>query len=119
MSALKLLRVSPDLTSVESTPVAADRVLAGAPMQRLNNVFSNSKENFFSGVWASTSGKWNISYTEDEFCFLIAGKAILTDSEGHAEEINAGDAFVIPAGYQGSWETIGEAKKFYAMYEQS
>lgn len=50
---------------------------------------------------------------------MIEGKAILTDAQGHVEEINAGDAFVVPAGYQGTWETIGNAKKFYSIYEQS
>jgi uncharacterized cupin superfamily protein len=116
-SPIKLLRVSPSLEGKTSDKIAADRVISGAPSERLNNVFTNTKENFFCGVWESTTGKWNLSYTEDEFCYLIEGKAILTDSEGYAEHINPGDGFVIPAGYKGTWETIGSAKKFYSIYE--
>ena len=48
---------------------------------------------------------------------MIAGQAIITDAQGQEEAVNAGDAFVIPAGFNGSWETIGEACKFYAIYE--
>jgi len=119
MSAVKLLRVSPSVESQEQTPVNPERIISGAPLERLNNVFTNTKENFFCGVWESTTGKWNLNYTEDEFCYMIEGKAILTDADGHAEEINAGDAFVVPAGFQGTWETIGVAKKFYSIYEEA
>lgn len=115
----KLQRIAPAANAPESTPIAPERVITGAPQQVLENLFTNSKENFFCGVWSSTEGKWNLSYTEDEFCYLIKGKAILTDADGVSEEINAGDAFVVPAGYQGTWETIGEAQKFYAIYEEA
>jgi len=118
MSSVKLLRVSANTESVAPSAIDQERVLAGSPIQKVKNDFTNAKENFFCGVWESTTGKWNISYTEDEFCYLIEGKAILTDSEGHSEEIVPGVAFVIPAGYQGTWETIGTAKKFYSMYEE-
>lgn len=115
----KLLRISPSAACEPVTPIAAERVIAGKPADIAANLFTNSKENFFCGVWASTSGQWTLDYTEDEFCYLIEGQAILQDQLGNEEIINAGDAFVIPAGYQGSWETIGSAKKFYAIYEES
>ncbi|MAC48618.1 MAG: transcriptional regulator [Oceanospirillum sp.] len=114
----KLKRITPAADAGEPTPINPERVLAGAPKEVLENLFTNEKENFFCGVWSSTEGKWMLNYTEDEFCYLIKGKAILTDAEGVTEEINAGDAFVVPAGYQGTWETIGEAQKFYAIYEE-
>jgi len=115
----QLLRITPSCDASQATPINADRVLAGTPQEVINNLFTNSKENFFCGVWSSTEGQWTLNYTEDEFCYLIKGKAILTDAAGVSEEINSGDAFVIPAGYEGTWETIGEAQKFYAIYEES
>ena len=115
----KLIRIIPGSDPSESTPINPEKVLAGAPQQVLENLFTNTKENFFCGVWSSTEGKWTLNYTEDEFCYLISGRAILTDNEGTVQEINAGDAFVVPVGYQGTWETIGEAKKFYAIYEEA
>lgn len=53
MSAIKLLRVSPSLEGQEQTPVAKERLISGAPLERLNNLFTNTKENFFCGVWES------------------------------------------------------------------
>lgn len=117
----KLKRIRSEFTGAEGadTPISLDRVISGKPMESVENLFTNTKENFFCGVWSSTEGKWNLNYTEDEFCYLISGRAVLTDEEGHQEILSAGDAFVIPAGYKGSWETIGHAKKFYAIYEES
>jgi len=114
-----LLRIKPSAEAPIATDINPERVLSGAPKEIIDNLFTNSKENFFCGVWSSTEGKWTLNYTEDEFCYLIKGKAILTDAQGVAEQINTGDAFVIPAGYQGTWETIGEAQKFYAIYEEA
>ncbi|WP_286239045.1 cupin domain-containing protein [Neptuniibacter halophilus] len=115
----KLLRIKPAEVAPEAMPIAQERILSGAPKEVLENLFTNDKENFFCGVWSSDTGRWTLNYTEDEFCYMIRGKAIITNSEGGAEEVNAGDAFVIPAGFQGSWETVGEAQKFYAIYEEA
>lgn len=115
----KLLRVPSSINHKDFSPVEPHKIQQGSPQQRLNNVFTNTSENFFCGVWESTEGTWSVDYTEDEFCYLIEGKAILTDSDGVAEEINPGDGFVIPAGYKGTWQTIGHCKKFYSIYEAS
>ena len=114
----KLLRITTDAANPEVGPVAPEKLLSGNPQQITSNQFTNSKENFFCGVWSSDAGKWKIAYTEDEFCYLIKGQAIITDSDGHIETINAGDSFVIPAGFAGTWESVGEAQKFYAIYEE-
>jgi uncharacterized cupin superfamily protein len=113
-----LRRISPDLSQQQATSTDPKKCLSGNPMQRVHNQFANSKENFFCGTWGSTEGKWNISYSEDEFCYIIKGKAIITDQAGHSETVVQGDAFVIPAGFEGTWETIGEVEKFYSMYEE-
>ena len=42
---------------------------------------------------------------------------ILTDADGEAQEFKAGDAFVIPAGFAGTWETIEPVRKWYAIFE--
>ncbi|MCV6625421.1 MAG: cupin domain-containing protein [Cellvibrionaceae bacterium] len=105
-------------TSGETRPIKADKVIVGKPIEQVHNLYTNNDENFFCGVWSSDSGKWRVQYQEDEFCYLIDGEAILTDAQGNSERLNAGDAFVIPAGFEGSWETLGKATKFYAIYEK-
>ncbi|MFG1490830.1 cupin domain-containing protein, partial [Oceanospirillum sp. HFRX-1_2] len=80
---LKRIRSEHQAAEGADTPIGLDRVISGKPMESVENLFTNSKENFFCGVWSSTEGKWNLNYTEDEFCYLISGRAILTDEEGH------------------------------------
>lgn len=98
-----------------STP---GEVLAGRPVTTLHNYYSSSDEKFFSGVWESTVGSWRVNYTEDEFCTLLAGKAVLRGDDGSSQTFVAGDAFVIPAGFTGSWETVEPVRKLYAIYQR-
>ncbi|WP_323845816.1 cupin domain-containing protein [Microbulbifer magnicolonia] len=114
----KLLRIVAGQGAQESGPVAEEKLLAGRPQQMTEHFFTNAKENFFCGVWSSDAGKWRLSYSEDEFCYIIDGEAVITDADGHSERVMAGDAFCIPAGFEGSWETVGSVKKFYAIYEE-
>ena len=61
---------------------------------------------FFSGIWESSPGKWRVSYAENEFCGILSGRVVLTGADGKAQEFKAGDAFIIPAGFEGTWETV-------------
>jgi uncharacterized protein len=107
-----------------SVPVAATssavepaKLLAGAPRTTLANHYSDPSARFHCGTWASTPGKWRVDYTEHEFCHLLEGRVRLTAEDGTAVEFGPGDAFVVPAGFKGSWETIETARKLYAIFE--
>lgn len=100
----------------ESAP-PADRVLEGQPKTSVRNYFSDPSGQFFAGTWASTVGKWTIQYTEHEFCHLLEGRVVITSADGRRWQFNAGDAWVIPAGFSGTWETVEPARKRYAIFE--
>jgi uncharacterized cupin superfamily protein len=93
-------------------------ILAGAPETRLRNYYADAGGEFFAGIWESSIGKWRIRYTEEEFCMLLEGKAVVTDEAGHAHSFSKGDAFVIPSGFTGTWETVEPVKKYYAIFER-
>ncbi len=42
---------------------------------------------------------------------------MITSAEGKRWQFNAGDAWVIPAGFSGTWETVEPARKRYAVFE--
>ncbi len=107
----KFQRISMDATTDEREPVDASKLLAGSPQQMTVNQFTNARGNFFVGVWGSDAGTWRVSYSEDEFCTILEGEAILTDKDGHAEHLKAGDSFTIASGFCGTWQTIGSVKK--------
>jgi uncharacterized cupin superfamily protein len=99
-----------------STP-AADRLISGSPQQRVANHFSDASQQFFSGIWSSTPGKWRIRYTESEFCCLTRGRVVLENLSGERWEFGPGSGFVVPAGFEGTWEVLEECTKFYAIFE--
>lgn len=111
------LRLNTASTAGETTPVDPAKLLSGTPVQTTDNQFTNERGNLFAGVWGSEPGKWRISYTEDEVCTLIEGAVVLTHTDGTAHRYEAGDSFVIPSGFEGTWESIGSVRKLYVIVE--
>jgi uncharacterized cupin superfamily protein len=104
------------LASEAATP-AADRLLADNPQQQVSNYFSDSTQQFHTGVWSSTRGKWRIRYSESEFCCLTRGRVALENLAGQRWQFGPGDGFVVPAGFAGTWEVLEDCTKFYATFE--
>ena len=96
---------------------AEDRLIAGSPQQRVKNFFSDRTGRFFAGVWESTPGTWKVRYSENEFCYMLAGRVRIVDAQGQRREFGPGDSFVIPAGFEGTWEVVENARKLYAIFE--
>jgi hypothetical protein len=100
-------------------PFDPAKLLDGRPRATVDNRYSDASLQFHCGTWASTPGRWRVSYTEHEFCYLLEGRVRLTASDGTAVEFGPGDAFVVPAGFTGTWETLESARKHYAIFEKS
>ncbi len=100
----------------ESSP-ARDRILSGTPVQTVRNLFTDSTGQFFAGTWSSTTGRWKVLYTENEFCHVLAGVIRITDEAGVVSTFGAGASFVVPAGFAGVWEVVEPAIKLYAIFE--
>jgi uncharacterized protein len=104
--------------SQDSEP-AADRLLAGQPVMRVCNYFGDSTQQFFAGRWSATRGKWRVRYTENELCVMTAGKVVIESESGQRNSFAVGDAFVVPAGFSGTWEVLEDCSKIYAIFEAS
>jgi hypothetical protein len=115
MSATRVVRIGVNPPAAEEG--RPSNVLAGDPKTRTLNYFTDASERFFAGVWESSPGKWRVSYTENEFVALLSGRVVLTADGGAAETFVAGDAFIIPAGFAGTWETVEPVRKLYAIYQ--
>ena len=98
-----------------SPPV--DRVLAGQPNQRILTYYADPSGVFSSGIWDGERGKWRVNYTEHEYCHMLAGEVELTDLHGDARRFGPGDSFVVPAGFEGTWENLSPARKLFVIYE--
>jgi len=105
------------LRSIRFDPAAA---LTGKDGEATTHLWYTDPSNkLCAGFWASEDFSGAVSYTEDEFCTLIAGVVKLTDADGNVETYRAGDSFLIPSGFSGSWETIEPVRKFFVIYEKN
>jgi len=48
---------------------------------------------------------------------MTSGRVVITGEDGAALTFAAGDAFVIPAGFSGTWEVLEDCTKIYAIFE--
>jgi uncharacterized cupin superfamily protein len=117
MSAHPKIVVLDRLQTGESANPSPENILAGIPRARASNQYSEPTQQFFCGLWTSTLGKWRVRYTEHEFCVIIEGRVRIESVTGEKHEMRAGDAFVVPAGFEGIWEVTESCKKWYAIFE--
>src|SRR5215467_13744304 len=101
----------------QESALAADRLLSGSPLTRVSNYFTDRTQQFFAGRWSATRGKWRVRYTENELCVMTAGRVIIESTAGERSSFGPGDAFVIPAGFSGTWEVIEDCAKIYGIFE--
>ena len=110
-------------------PVAADsaepylpppyRLIEGHPLQRAWVQFEDSAKGFYAGVWESDPGTWRIRYTEVEYCRILSGRSRITAADGTVTEVGPGDEFVIPSGFEGTWQVLERTRKTFVIHEAS
>ena len=102
---------------VEDYHLAPEKLLVGNPLQQVWLDHTDESGQFFVGTWRSEPGKWHIRYTEEEYCELLEGHSVVTDSAGQATALRAGDRFVIPRGFVGTWEVVTTTTKRFVIFE--
>jgi uncharacterized cupin superfamily protein len=114
-----IIRIDEQAGEAEPLSLDAARLAPGSPMpaQMARNLFTDATGRFFCGIWSSTRGAWRVSYTENELCVLTQGRVRISDGQGRSWTFGPGDCFVVPAGFEGLWEVLEDARKFYAIHE--
>lgn len=105
------------MTAVRSIRFDPRAPVDAAAPTTTHNWYEDASGVLSSGFWASKPAKAAVNYTEDEFCYILEGRVRLTDAAGATEEYKAGDAFVIPKGFKGLWETVEAVKKYYVIHQ--
>jgi uncharacterized cupin superfamily protein len=96
-------------------PIAAEKCVAGRPSTGFVAAHDDEARGFWSGVWASEVGAWRVAYDEIELCVILEGRVRLTGDDGSEATYGPGDAFVLPKGFTGVWETLEPLRKIYAI----
>ena len=113
-----LLKLNEREAELEEYYLDSEKLISGNPRQSVWNHYTDPTGKYFSGFWQSEVGKWRISYTQEETCYLLEGVSIVSDEDGNATTLRAGDSFVIPKGFVGTWEVVEPSRKLYAIYEE-
>ncbi len=118
MSIENIVDFSTTNTEAERFRPAPEKVLKGDPEQVIHKHYDSPCGQMNAGVWEGAVGQWTVNYTEHEYCEILQGVSVLRDKEGNAKTLRAGDRFVIPAGFKGTWEVLEPCRKIYVVFEQ-
>jgi len=55
----------------------------------------------------------------DEFITVLSGKLILTGTDGVSQEYVAGDSLVVPKGFSGTWQMLGNYRELVVIERDS
>ncbi|WP_213878182.1 cupin domain-containing protein [Pseudomonas sp. dw_358] len=97
---------------------APEKIIKGSPDQTAYNHYESPCGQMNAGVWEAEIGQWTVTFTEHEYCEIVQGVSVLRDEDGGAKTLRAGDRFVIPAGFRGTWEVLEPTRKIYVTFEQ-
>ncbi|MFM0738844.1 cupin domain-containing protein [Paraburkholderia xenovorans] len=106
----------PAKETVEYMP-KAEAVLAGDPAQIVHTHFASPCGQLAAGIWEGARGEWAVNFTENEYCEILEGVSVIRDAHGTAKTVRAGDRFLIPAGFKGTWEVLEPCRKIFVSAE--
>ena len=114
MTAPKFLSIDISAVQPEAGAPAADRLISGDPKFLTWNI-EEAEGGLYAGIWEATPGKWRIQYDEGEFCHILSGLSVVSQDDGAARMVKAGDSFVLRPGFSGTWEVIETTRKEYVI----
>lgn len=87
------------------------------PKQHTHSYYENDELGLYIGTWASTAMiESGGPYSSDEFMWVLEGSVeVKNNQSGLLEQVHAGEAFVIPKGYDCQWRQQGYLRKFYVI----
>ena len=56
---------------------------------------------------------------QDEYVMVLSGKLILTDADGQVQEFVAGDSLMVPKGFTGTRQMLGNYRELIVVERES
>lgn len=98
-----------------------ERLERGNPRRETWNVgeFSLPPGRLYTGVWRCEPGRWRIALgpQEHELFTVLSGRCRVHTADGRFVEVGPGEALVLPAGFEGSFEVLEKLTKTYAIVD--
>lgn len=69
-----------------------------------------------TGIWEADLGTFTATREGyHELCYLVSGRVTLTEEGEQPLELEAGDLFVTPAGWRGTWQVHEAVRKVFVI----
>ncbi len=93
-------------------------LVSGQPVQRGHIYHQDEAAGYLVGVWDCTPQTEKMGpYAVDEFMLLLEGELVMGLPDGSEITIKAGQAFVIPKGFECQWRQTGYLRKFFMILD--
>ncbi|OOZ41299.1 cupin domain-containing protein [Solemya elarraichensis gill symbiont] len=66
-------------------------------------------------IWKKEVSTFPWTYAEQETCYFLRGKAIVTPEGGEPVEMGRGDLVTFPKGMSCTWEILKDVEKHYQL----
>lgn len=98
-----------------------DRLEAGHPLRQTWSAYEAPQGDLSVGIWACEVGRWRIVFPagKDEYFFVLEGVVRLHDPAGGFTEFRAGQAGVIPGGFEGAFEVVEPVRKHFVVLDRA
>ena len=97
----------------DTRPKATSRT----PGQHEADVTSWTADGLEAGVWEANPGVFTATREGyHEVCQILSGRATITEENGTTLELAAGDLFVPPAGWRGTWSVHETMRKVFVIH---
>lgn len=117
----KLGAAMPGAPEVDHPP--PERLKRGNPRCETWNVLDAALPpgRMVAGVWRCEPGRWRIAMGphEHELFTVLVGRCRIHGDHGQVVEAGPGEAIVLPAGFEGSFEALEPLTKTYAIVDAS
>jgi len=121
MSDKKIIRLSSNPEDLVKYPdeLTTEMFESALPVQHSYEYYADEELGLYVGVWDTTDMVEAAgAYVCDEFMWLIEGSASIKNNRtGEMETVQAGQAFIIPKGYDCQWHQQGYLRKYYVISE--
>jgi uncharacterized cupin superfamily protein len=98
-----------------------ERCEQGNPERHTWTLYEPNAGDLSAGIWDCEPGRWRIVFApdEDEYFFVLQGHVRIHDLSGGTTDVRAGEAAVIPAGFEGSFEVVERVRKHFVVINRS
>lgn len=95
-------------------PAASDYAEVTGGWKEVEHRAQLSDEVSVAGAWEGEPGAVRImTWPYDEVCVIQTGRVAIEDPGGGRREFGPGEAFLVPAGFDGWWHTLEPARKIF------